>query len=340
MNDLPRTPPTLLPRWQQWWARWRHLVGLLSFLAGLASFLIFERQEKAAQALVILLPLSWLAVGLEPWLLKFSRHGRLGSMSPLLLAWLIQGLHQESFFFTLPFFLASTTWLSAQFFFMVLLGVAALATVIDPFYFGQVVQRRWLLWAFHAAAGFITVLAAAPMLWHLTTAQSLMLAAVCLGALSIPAWAAAMVSLGRLRWPLALALGVLLAGGVLALRNAIPPATLRVSQSQVSFQIDVSTRMPGSALKVIEMEALHREGLYAWTAIRAPRGLRERIEHHWLHNGHVVDRIPLEIAGGREQGYRAWTHKKVFPLDARGDWEVRVISEGGQLIGITRFAVQ
>ena len=39
--------------------------------------------------------------------------------------------------------------------------------------------------------------------------------------------------------------------------------------------------------------------LYAYTAINAPRGLKERIFHEWTHNGQRVDRIALEISGGR-----------------------------------------
>lgn len=336
---MTATAPTP-PRWEAWWARWRHLVSLASFLAGVASFALFERQEKAAQALVILLPLSWLLVGLEPWLLRLAQRGRFGAISPLLLAWLTQGLHQESFFFTLPFFIASTSWFTPQAAFTVLLGLAALASIVDPFYFGQVARRRWLLWGFHAAAGFITVLAAAPMLWHLTTLQSLVLAAGCLALLSIPAWAALLATLGWVRWPMALGLSLLLGLAVLEVRGAIPPATLRVGQSAMTAHIDVSTKTPGPALKEISAAQVRSEGLYAWTAIRAPRGLRERIEHHWRHEGETIDRIPIEIAGGREQGYRAWTHKQAFPADPRGRWEVRVVTAGGQLIGVTRFTVR
>jgi len=329
-----------VPRWQAWWSRWRHAVALLSFVAGIASFLMFERQERVAQTLVILLPLSWLMVGLEPWLMRRAERGRLFGWSPLLLSWLTQGLHQESFFFTLPFFLASTTWLSPQSGFIGLLLLAALGSMIDPFYFGQVLQRRWLLWSFHAAAGFITVLAAAPMLWLMTTAQSLMLAAACLALLSVPAWAAALQRLGTMRWLLAICLGLLLGGAVLEFRSAIPPATLRVSQIEVTQLVDVSTKTPGPALTVIDAEAARRSGLYVWSAIRAPRGLAERIEHQWIHQGQIVDRITLNIHGGREQGYRAWTHKQAFPAEARGRWEVRVVTEGGQLIGSTRFELR
>ena len=83
----------------------------------------------------------------------------------------------------------------------------------------------------------------------------------------------------------------------------------------------------------------HGEGLYAWTTIRAPRGLRERVFHRWLHEGVEVDRIALDIIGGRAEGYRAWSHKRGFPADPRGRWRVQVITEGGQLIGEIGFEV-
>ena len=62
--------------------------------------------------------------------------------------------------------------------------------------------------------------------------------------------------------------------------------------------------------------------------------------HRWVHEGREVDRIPLHIEGGREQGYRAWTRKTGFPADCRGDWKVQVITDGGQLIGEMRFRVK
>jgi hypothetical protein len=84
---------------------------------------------------------------------------------------------------------------------------------------------------------------------------------------------------------------------------------------------------------------LRAEGLYAYTAIRAPRGLKERIEHVWLYEGREVDRIPLAIHGGRKEGYRTWTHKLNFPESVIGDWQVRVMTESGQMIGVVRFRV-
>ncbi|ORC45194.1 hypothetical protein BZK31_28815, partial [Pseudomonas floridensis] len=78
---------------------------------------------------------------------------------------------------------------------------------------------------------------------------------------------------------------------------------------------------------------------YAYTAINAPRGLEERIYHVWRHNGKEMDRIALDIHGGRKEGYRAWTHKQNFPQDVVGRWQVRVLTEDGQMIGVLRFVV-
>lgn len=52
-----------------------------------------------------------------------------------------------------------------------------------------------------------------------------------------------------------------------------------------------------------------------------------------------MDRIALDIHGGRKEGYRAWTHKQNFPQDVIGRWQVRVLTEDGQMIGVLRFIV-
>jgi hypothetical protein len=113
---------------------------------------------------------------------------------------------------------------------------------------------------------------------------------------------------------------------------------LRLTKVAVTDKIDDRNRAPERELKILTDEQL-RQGLYAYTAIRAPRGLRERIYHEWRRNGRTVDRIALDINGGREAGYRAWTHKLNFPPYPAGRWEVHVLTEANQVIGILRFDV-
>ena len=108
-------------------------------------------------------------------------------------------------------------------------------------------------------------------------------------------------------------------------------------------QVDLNRHTPPGQLhqlKQISQAELRRNGLYAFTAINAPRGLKERIFHVWLHEGREVDRIALHINGGREAGYRAWTRKQRFPADAVGRWQVKVVTDTGQMIGTLRFRVE
>lgn len=327
-------------RWLQLWSRYRHLVAVFSFAAGLASFLLVQRQERVAQALVFLLPLSWLIALLETRLLQDRLPLRWQQPSQALLRYLTQALHQESFFFTLPFFLATTNWASPQTLFLLLLGTLALISMIDPLYFGEVLLRRPLLWLFHASAGFVTVLTAAPMLWQIDTASSLRLAIATAGLLSLPMFHALLR--GRPPWRLALTplCSLLLCAALWLLRPTIPPSTLSVHDAQLSWQVDEQQREPNEPVTQISAAELAERGLYAWTPIHAPRGLHETIAHQWWHEGQLVDVIPIQISGGREQGYRAWTHKTAFGEDPRGDWQLRVVTQSDQLIGQLRFRVQ
>jgi hypothetical protein len=118
----------------------------------------------------------------------------------------------------------------------------------------------------------------------------------------------------------------------------VPPATLWVSDETITTVIDTEHRVPGMDMRQIPSDLAVERGVYAYTAIRAPRGLHERVFHEWYGNGQFVMSIPLEITGGREEGYRAWTHKTGFS-GAVERWHVRVITESGQLLGDLRFAI-
>ena len=45
------------------------------------------------------------------------------------------------------------------------------------------------------------------------------------------------------------------------------------------------------------------------------------------------------IEGGREPGYRAWSHKQNFPARVAGNWRIDVMTDSGQRIGVLRFTV-
>lgn len=321
------------------WKRWMWLLPIASFLAGVGSFFLVERQEWLAQWVVGFLILTWIILLAESPLTRLLEHLTGYHIPPVLLRYGTQALHQETLFFVIPFFIASTDWQSFQVLFTGQIILFAVISILDPIYFGKIGQRRWLLLFFHAFAIFVALLTALPIIFKLTTTQSLTIAT---GIMVLTA-APSLLHLVRFRGIRSIALVILIAV-LLSLtfwitRGLIPPATLRMTESYTSFAIDRDKRSGPATSELIRSVDLQTSGLYAFSAIRAPRGLHEKVFHIWQHNGKTIDRIPLNISGGREEGFRAWSYKTAFPPKSAGDWEVIIETEGGQRIGRLSFEV-
>jgi len=317
--------------------RYPKLVALFGFVSGVASFVLVDRQDEFARVIPLLMLVSWVWLMLENvlnrGLVRWFGH----ELPPAVLRYATQLIHQESLFFVLPFFYVTTTWNSGQFVFSGLLLASALVAIVDPVYYKWLATRRWTYLAYHTLTLFAVLLVALPIIFHLTTPESYRLALAAAVLLSFPSLLRAVPLAVWWRWfalvGLTLGLGAV---GWLA-RSSVPPATLWLTEVAVSETL--SERAPGASLTTVTAAQLQANGLFAFTAIRAPRGLDERIHHVWLHDGKIVDRIPLDIRGGREAGYRAWTHKQNFPDNPSGRWHVKVMTEAGQMIGMLRFRV-
>ncbi|RJG12640.1 DUF2914 domain-containing protein [Pseudomonas cavernicola] len=319
--------------------RYPGVVAAFGFVSGVCSFILVDRQAKLATAIALVLLVSWLWLTLESLFTRIIARMFGRTIPQPLVRYATQMIHQESLFFVLPFFLITTTWNSGQLLFTGLLACAGLITIIDPLYNKWLAPRRWLYLALHTLTLFAALLTALPIILHLTTAQSYKLA---LGTAVLLSFPSLLVTFPVQRWWRGLALiGLTLALGVVGwlARSWVPPATLWLTEVAVTTQLDDQSRSPGKGLEQVTAEQMRAQGLYAYTAINAPRGLAERIYHVWRHEGEEVDRIALDIHGGREAGYRAWTHKQNFPEQLVGDWEVRVLTEDGQVIGVLRFEV-
>lgn len=336
--------PTPMPDWKPLFLRllallqrYPGLIAAFGFCSGVASFILVDRQERVGRVIAVLMLLSWLWLLLEGLLTRSAARWLGLEVPPKLLRYLTQLIHQESLFFVLPFFFVTTAWNSGQLVFTSLLGGAALVAIIDPLYYKWLAPRRWLYLTYHTVALFAVLLTALPLILHLTTAESYRLALATALVIALPSLGGVLLIQRWWRW-LALA-GLILAlgaGGWLA-RPWIPPATLWLTEVAVTDELH--ERSPGTSLKWVSSAQLREEGLYAYTAINAPRGLNERIYHVWRHEGVEMDRIALDIHGGRKAGYRAWSHKRMFPAQVTGDWQVQVVTETGQQIGVLRFQV-
>lgn len=320
--------------------RYPGVIAAFGFISGLASFILVDRKEGVAQVVAMAMLASWVWLMLEN-ILNRGLARLFGFELPRpLLRYATQMIHQESLFFVLPFFAVTTSWNSVQALFTGLLGGAALVSIIDPLYYKWLTPRRWLLLAYHTLALFAVLLTALPIILHLTTTQSFRLAlgaAVLLsfpslaGVISAPRWRRALLIVG-------LALSVGAVGWLM--RTWVPPSTLWLTEMAVTAKLDDNNRAPGQGINQITVAELRAQGLFAYTSISAPRGLNERIYHVWQRpGGEEGERIALDIHGGRKEGYRAWTHKQNFPQNPIGRWQVRVVTENGQLIGVLRFRV-
>jgi hypothetical protein len=342
MHDAPGSASQLDARLQallRVLERYRLVLAVGSFALGGASFLLVEHGEQLARWIGLLLVLNWLLIVSENTLGRWLARWRWARFSPVVLRYAMQAVHQQTFFFCLPFLLSTTSWASGQALFTALACAAALATMWDPLYYGAIAPQPALHLALHGFAMYLAMLTVPPLLWHLTTTRSLALASATIGLLSLPSLARLMPQRGLRGWLLLCVAGAGL--GLLSwlARPWVPPATLWLGQGVISTSVDAERRQPGAPLETVTQEALRRDGVCAFTAIHAPRGLSEQVFHRWVFRGREVMRISLQISGGREQGYRAWSCKQSFPEDATGRWSVEVVTDARQMIGEVRFRV-
>ena len=79
-------------------------MAVLAFASGIASYVLVDRKESLAQLIALFLLVSWLWLLLDNWLRERIEQ-RFGiTLSPTLVRFVLQMVHQESLFFALPFF--------------------------------------------------------------------------------------------------------------------------------------------------------------------------------------------------------------------------------------------
>lgn len=317
---------------------WSWMWPPMAFAAGLGSFFLVDRQQWLGAALALGLLFAWTLLLSEGLISRWL--SRRGHPTPPrgVTTFIAQMIHQETHFFTLPFILVTTVWNSGQTLFALLVGGMALLSILDPLYFKVAERWRSVYFIFHAQCVFLVLLVTLPIMVHLTTGQSLLLALGITILVALPSFWHLLKQRSLKRWCAFFVLTLLLAYGAWLGRIWVPPASLWMTSSALSPGFDIEQRLPQGSM-ALTPQAISENGLYVYTAIRAPRGLSETITHAWHHNGVLTDVVELNIDGGREQGYRAWSHKQNFPEDATGDWRIDIMTGTGQRLGLIRFEV-
>lgn len=137
--------------------------------------------------------------------------------------------------------------------------------------------------------------------------------------------------------------------------NWIPPVPLSLKFSGIYHQVEKShdsyqltfEEGPWYHFWKESDDVIRGDGpVYCFISVFAPVSLETTIYHHWQYRQssktgqdrpfNTTDRIPINISGGREAGYRSYTVKQqVGP----GEWQVTVETEDERIIGKVAFLV-
>jgi hypothetical protein len=316
---------------RSWWRALIHFaMPWISLALGVSSAVWMDRRPERAWLVALAAGAGWLVLGafailrgVDPTRLRGKRAlvARAAHFSTLAAS---QSLVQLCLFFAIPFF-GQASAVPVHFGFVGLLVAAGTATLWDPLY-RAILHQRIAGAALQGLATFAGLDCVLPVL-GLSNQDSLYIAALAAAAglplaalLTAPPGArlrhaAIAFSVGALL-PVALALGA---------ARFVPPAPLRYVEGAIGTQV-VERRVidPSSVLEVVPGQ------LVCATAIAAPRGLHDRLRHVWRRDGVRVGEVPLEVRGGRTQGFRTWSVKHNL---AAGQWSCTVETETGQRLG-------
>jgi len=319
---------TEIPRYKRVLSR---VLPWCSLAIGVASAFLMDRGPGRAALIAGAAIGCWVTLIVVLWIRrKKERHATLLWRSVhFTTLMLTQSAVQLSFFFALPFYWKAWGGTVEQAVFIGVLTAAAAASLWDPL-------TEWLFghpaWA-PILPGLATFSALNAVLPGLGLSNSASLWSAALGtavALPLLAWLRPHDAPSRRRIVIATAAAafVLPIGLLLGGARIIPAAPLALVDAEIG------THQRGRWV-ADPIDHLDRKPsvLMCATAIRAPLGVKERLFHVWRQDGEVRDRIELEFAGGREQGYRTWSRKHNFGADPRGTWSCAVETGLGQLLG-------
>ncbi|MBK6919010.1 MAG: DUF2914 domain-containing protein [Deltaproteobacteria bacterium] len=249
---------------------------------------------------------------------------------------LVQSSIHLQLYFALPFYFSAFAGTLAQSAFMALLCLAALASLWDPLTEWLLVHTRMGL-LLPAFASFAVMAAVLPGLGLSNTAA--LWAATGAGALALPVLVFADRVRGR-RLATTIVLAVVVAA-VLPVALLLGAARLVPAVPMKLVTAAVGTRRAGyEVVDATDRLARVPARLVCATAIFAPLGVRERLWHVWRHDGLVVDRILLEIRGGREDGFRTYSVKQNFGDAPAGHWSCAVETSLGQFLGERTLVIE
>ena len=334
MDAIRRFFSDILSRHQDklWWFH-----SSYSLLLGIGVMWLGSRHFAYLRVAVFHIAFIWLSSLFLPRLSRWRRlpekwHRRLR----LLVNYFQRNFYQQLLFFILPIYYLSASWGAGNMLFVALLALSALLATMDIVYDRYLSVNWWLLAVFFAFNLFACINVMLPVIWNFKNSFALRLSAL----LALAGFASFALALrgvrGRDRWLLILAAALLLAGIAELGRPLVPPAPLRLAERGFGLGWDEEGKRLLGGLR--ELPAGGPRKIYALTAIQAPLGLKDRVDHRWYLDGRLVYASPLiRLSGGRRRGFRLWTFRTLTGIGPGSLLRIDVRTEGGQLIGRARI---
>jgi len=241
-----------------------------------------------------------------------------------------QTLVQTCLFFSGPFYLQAAAFTPAQCVFLAAFALAALISAWDPWCV-RALLHPFVGPALSAFASFVAWNAALPML-GMPHRRALWLSAGLVSALTPLVYLLRehdhprrmLMVLGGALLPLLLAtFGV----------SALPAAPLKVVDIGIGTGV-VERALLGRAERLDQAPAK----LWCYSAIFAPRGLKDDLAHVWRLDGRELNHVSLAVRGGRKLGFRTWSYLPL-PAGARGTYQCQVSTEFGQTLGVSTVRI-
>jgi hypothetical protein len=338
MEAPEAAPPPGEPGWRPWlgWLR-RWGISLASLVGGLLTLFVFRRELTNMTWIIGSLLLVWLTITVFTQVRQ-----TLEARARFVITaadYLVQTLYHGVVLFLLPVYYTSATLDSANAVFVALLVVLALLATFDPWYSVLVHPRPWAGYLFFLVTMFGALNLALPLIGvppHVALLAAAWTGVMAMTPVACRAWGWSW----RRGLELMAVFGVGVAALVYALRPAIPPVPLFVARAAIAWNVGGLDSLE-PAVGPIRADELRERGLVAYTAIVAPAGLRQAVQHVWRRDGKVIDAVELSpVRGGRREGYRTYSRKTAFPEPVAGRWVVDIVTRTGQLIGRLRFRVE
>jgi hypothetical protein len=319
-----------------WWAHSIYALGL-----GVAVVILAHRKFHLVKWLILFLFFLWMGLLVyQRFLIGDEGASRTRKGLKVAVNYIMKNLYQQMYFFMIPFYYDTTTFGSANMWFLAVIAVCAVLSTQDIVFDRYLMENKYYASLFYAFCIFASFNLFLPLLTGMRNVTALYTA----GLLTVVTFVSLHFRARQIfnregAVALAIATGLfltMLRWG----RTTIPPAPLRQVSSAMAVGVDARGTGPAGQFYRIHVDDLSGTTLHCFTSIETPLRVSEDIQHVWKLRGKVVHRQTFATVHSRsEKGIPLHSTLSSFPGDPVGRWIVEAKTTGGQLIGETRFLV-